>query len=176
MYVKPWFVTVIRVRVHTHPSATAPYSWEVLGTLLDLSWDFSTCTPTPMKFGAESENSYLVSADDLGLDQRTCADYMHATIAHKAQQEHYRIFGCPRCRYAELDARFEELEAVIAAKGPVIANAIREHFPAWRAALEAPAPPWVGATTVMPAPAPAATQTEGRPPWVTADDGAELYI
>ena len=177
MYVKPWFVTVLRVRVHTHPHAVMPYNWEVLGTLLDLSWDFSTCTPTPMKFGAESETSFLVSADDLGLDQRTCADYMHAAIAHKEQLEHYRTFGCPPCRYAALDERIAEYEAIMAAKGPVIEQAVRDCFPAWRAALEAPAPPWVGATTVVPTPAAAVTVSAmSQPPWTTAEDGADLYV
>ena len=144
MELKPWEIMVLRV----HSLADAPLTWEVLGLKIALEWDYATCRPKPpVKFGAESDNRYLVSAADLGLSVRTCADYKNNLELYNAQLEHDRLHGRPwrfdsktmvwvpppHEEIAAATARMEQLKATIAETGATIQAAITEHFPAWLA-------------------------------------------
>jgi hypothetical protein len=164
MHIKPWEVAVLRVRVHTHPRAVAPYSWEVLGTLQDVNWDRAT----PAVFGAEFEKTYLVNVEDLGLDLHTCMEYNSAVNALTTMQAYHDLFhSCP----ATYDHAAEEMNnATIARLGPAIHAAVMDNFPAWRAAtdqLKVDPPPWVGAPSVTPA-------SDFKQ--AATDDSADLYI
>jgi hypothetical protein len=103
----------------------------------------------------------MVSASDLGLTYRTCADYKNSVELYTAQLEHDRLHGRPWTFHRKTEewippppydhARMDGLKSTIDTVGAEIQSAVDANFPRWLAAAEqvvANPPPWVGATTV----------------------------
>jgi hypothetical protein len=162
MHLQPWTIAVLRVRVYTHPRAATPFSYEVLGTLQDVNWDRTT----PIVFGAESENTYLVNSADLGLDLATCMEYKQAVTAHATLLAQYELRWSCATTYDHVAE--ESYLATVEKLGPVIHSAIEDHFPQWLAlqtlTQKATEAPWVGAPVSTPS---GATRSE---------DSTDLYV
>lgn len=139
------------LRITVKPDADKTYVFEVLGLLSNLQWDYSTCDctgairSTPVKFGRESDTTYLVSSADLGLPMRTCADYKNARELYVAQLTHDRVYGRP-WRFDKAtetwippppydQARMDGLKSTLETVGAVIMSAVDTHFPQWLGTL-----------------------------------------
>ena len=121
-------IAVIRVTVLS--GAAIPFYWDVRGLLEDIKW--------PVKLGAESKTSFLVSAADVGLSAKTCATYKRRRDRFHALLEYYKEHP------GTFDHEYmEELGGSIGAVGQKIHRALAANFPRWRASLEtAERPPW----------------------------------